>query len=557
MRQWQYYIIDPSGNSYQVENGIVVAIGNYKPLGQTPIGWQNLSLVWERSAEKYGLTRTFSLPLGFVIEGQSILTYLNWKNNFEQQVFLLINRRTLYIDTNEYYFWYKFFYKGELDFSTYNYDDENAKAAINIMEGGLSKLLNADWDTVYEIPCDQLPILFDGINLHKSVRYTVPDGVALDNYTSHYIIVPTVTLSTDGSAAGIALFDQQYAANFDPAPGQYFATTTNYLVILDDTFFQPVTVNIKGVVKMRCLQNDGNEGFEMIFLNQNNQYYADSLSDVIPANITVTPNVDHWIAGQEYDFTFDFNVTLNPGDRIFLYMQTPFIPDQNTIVIKAEFIEGTEFFVNFATQQQATVPFGIDLITLYKRIGAKISGSEDDWTSDYLQTRPDILVSCGDAIRGIKDAVIKTSMKQFFNSVNVIMNCGIGIENNHVVLEEKAHFFQTDNPIYLGQVKQYKDKWATDYIYNTIKIGYPDVNLENVNGRFAFNTSYLYSSPVKRVTKQLLLLSDYGADPFEIEITRITEHQQRIAYGIIRTFSYRLAYKRRRTNTHYSAKVGQ
>jgi hypothetical protein len=155
MRQWQYYIIDPSGNSYQVENGIVVAIGNYKPLGQTPIGWQNLSLVWERSAEKYGLTRTFSLPLGFVIEGQSILTYLNWKNNFEQQVFLLINRRTLYIDTNEYYFWYKFFYKGELDFSTYNYDDENAKAAINIMEGGLSKLLNADWDTVYEIPCDQ------------------------------------------------------------------------------------------------------------------------------------------------------------------------------------------------------------------------------------------------------------------------------------------------------------------------------------------------------------------------------------------------------------------
>jgi hypothetical protein len=157
-----------------------------------------------------------------------------------------------------------------------------------------------------------------------------------------------------------------------------------------------------------------------------------------------------------------------------------------------------------------------------------------------LQTRPDILVSCGDAIRGIEDAVIKTSMKQFFNSVNVIMNCGIGIENNHVVLEEKAHFFQTDNPIYLGQVKQYKDKWATDYIYNTIKIGYPDVNLENVNGRFAFNTSYLYSSPVKRVTKQLLLLSDYGADPFEIEITRITgAYQQRIAYGIIRTFSYR------------------
>lgn len=526
LNEWAYYLLAPGGAAYRVENGMIVAIGDHKPLEHSPIGWDDLSLAWERSTEKYGLTRSFTLPLGFVIEGQSILTYLNWKNNFEQQIYLLINRRTLYIDTNEYYFWHKFFYKGELDFSTYNYDDENAKATINVMEGGLSKQLNANWDTVYEIPCDQKLIKNDGVNLHKGVKYTIPgpteenpEGITVSNNVMSEFAVPTATLATDGEAAGVFLQDQifEQVANHFP----YLSSSSNYILKIDDDFGQTVDINIRGTIKVTCLTGipTGAE-LQLRMLKQDGVGFA-GVGTPSGTGIPFTPS-ENFTAGHTYSYDFDYTGTLNPGDKIFI-IAFLFTTVTAAVEIKIQFAEGTDFSVNFATQQLESIHNAIDLITLYKRIGANISGSEDDWTSDLLVSRQDILVSCGDAIRGIVPSVIKTSMKQFFNSSNVILNCGIGIESNKVVLEEKAHFFQTDNPIYLGQIKKYKDRWATDsYIYNTLKIGYPDVNLENVNGRFAFNTSYLYSSPIKRVVKQLALISDYGADPFEIEITRIT-----------------------------------
>ena len=526
MKDWHYTIIDPSGAVYQIENGIVVARANYKSLSNTPLGWSDISLLWERSTDKYGLTRTFSLPLGFVIEGQSILTFLNWKKNFEQTIYLLINKKTLYLDTDEFYYWYKFFYKGELDFSTYNYDDENAKAQINVMEGGLSKLLNADWDTEYEIPCDQKIINNDGINLHKGIKLTIPapttdypDGIQVSNNVLSEFAVPTATVAIDGEASGVFLQDQI----FDPVPNHftYLANSTNYLLKIQDDFGRPVDINIKGTIKVKCLTElpTGAE-LELRFLKQDGIAFENG--DPNPIGRILRTPTGNFTAGTDYSYDFDIIGTMQPGDELFLIGYL-FTVVSGAVEIKIQFTAGTDFGISFATQKIATDNYAIDLLTLYKRIGAKISGSEDDWTSDLLTSRPDILITSGDAVRGIDGAVIKTSMKKFFNSTNVILNCGIGIENEKCVLEEKAHFFQTNNPIYLGQVKQYKDRWAIDaYIFNTLKIGYPDVNLENVNGRFAFNTSYLYSSPIKRVVKQLTLLSDYGADPFEIEITRIT-----------------------------------
>lgn len=526
MKEWSYHIIDPAGQVYQIENGIVVARGNYKSMANTPIGWQDISLIWERSTDKFGLTRAFSLPLGFVVEGQSILTYLNWTKNFEQQVNLLINRKKLYIDTTQFYFWYKFFYKGELDFSTYNYDDENAKANVNIMEGGLSKLLNADWDTLYEIPLtDPKYIKADGINLHKAVTYTIPApdadnpaGITVSNNVFSEFAIPTAQINIDGSAAGVFLQDQI----FEPVASHftYLTDSVNYILKIEDDFFKPVTVNIVGTIKVKCLVELPTGGeLQIRILKQDGTAFE--TGDPNPVGRLLRTPVGNMTTGTDYSFDFDVTGILQPGDRIF-FIGFLFTTVTGAVEVSVQFSEGTEFSINFATQQATTYPPALDLITLYKRIGAKISGSEADWTSDLLTARPDILVASGDSLRGITDPVIKISMHQFFNSVNVILNAGIGVEAEKCVLETKAHFFQTDNPIPLGQVKQYKDKWATDYIYNTLKIGYPDVNLENVNGRFAFNTSYLYSSPVKRVVKQLTLVSDIRADPFEIEIARIT-----------------------------------
>ena len=292
MREFTYYITDKTGNSYQVENGMVVAIGNYKPMEHAPLSWQDMLISWERSESKYGIARNFSLPLGFVIDGLSILSYLNWSNNFEQQVNLLINRRTLYIDTNQYYFYYKYFYKGELDFSTYEYDNESSKAQIAIMEGGLSKLLKAGEATMREIPFtdDDILVKLDGIILHKAVTYEIPAEIEVDNVNSHDVAVPTATIGVDGAAAGVALFDQQYEANFGLP--EYYETSQNFLLAVEETFSSTVDVNIVGQLVMRCTQGGSSSDearYRLYFNKRDIDGNVSIIADQLTTGLIISP----------------------------------------------------------------------------------------------------------------------------------------------------------------------------------------------------------------------------------------------------------------------------
>jgi len=530
MREWNYHIIDAAGRSYQIDNGMVVAIGNYKPMSHTPIGWQDIQIAWERSQSKYGIARNFSLPLGFVIDGLSILSYLNWSNNFEQQVNLLINRRTLYIDTTNYYFYYKYFYKGELDFSTYEYDNDTQKAQVGIMEGGLSKLLKANGDTEYEIDVLDEYIKMDGISLHKSVKFTVPPNIPLSNRVWGRFAMPLTKVGEDGFAAGVSVQDQIIESYADQQ--DYLAQSENWHLSVNDFFTSPVEFRYHGTIKFKCtkelptgasLQLDIMRSTYLTDGNGNGFLTGTGVTPPSPgffaSRLDVTPS-GNFTQDTIYTWSFDATGTLNPGEKSFLLGQL-FTTVTGSIEIEVTSLEGSEIYVEYSTRQATTYPKCISLLNLYKRLGAKISGSEDDWTSEVLAARGDIKVTSGNALRRVANPTIKTTMNKLFNSVNVLLNLGMGIEGNKVVIEKKEHFFQTNNPIDLGEVKQYKDRWATDYIYNELKIGYPDVALENVNGRYAFNTSYTYTSPVKRVAKRLELTSDYKADPFEIELVRI------------------------------------
>jgi hypothetical protein len=76
----------------------------------------------------------------------------------------------------------------------------------------------------------------------------------------------------------------------------------------------------------------------------------------------------------------------------------------------------------------------------------------------------------------------------------------------------------------LGTCKDFKWKFAEELLFNTLKIGYSEKaasNTDNVNGKYAFNNSHLYTTPITSVSKQLELLCPYAADPFYIEIIRI------------------------------------
>lgn len=494
MNDWEYYILTPGGQTYQIENGMVVAIGNYRPVAHTPIGWQDISIIWERSASKYGLTRAFTLPLGFVIDGLSILSYLNWTGAFEQQVNLLINRKTLYIDTTTYYFYMKKFYKGELDLSTYNYDDDTQKANVNVMEGGLSKLLNAYQDVQYTnlLEDNYIWVKLDGmiINSIRNFKVVANDVTAI---SSAQFSVPILSLPGENDGIGVT------------GQTQIESDATTGILLWGD----PVPVHVQGTVKLRVNNTVESLLVRLDRLQTNNapvfireQIYSPNTTDTFEFDL----NDDFTFApGEQLRVSITAlsgNIASLPS-RIFTFLESTIVATLNS--------RGSISYIRVKKP-----------LDLFREITHKMTGNADDFASVKLLADANFCVTSGDEIRGINTGTsIKCTYNQAFNSFNVIRNLGCGIEGKKIIVEQKAHFFQTDNPIQLGQVKQYKDRWAQDYLYNSLNIGYPDVNVDEVNGKYAINTSVIWSSKLSKVKKEFTLKSDFKADPFEIELLRL------------------------------------
>ncbi len=72
----------------------------------------------------------------------------------------------------------------------------------------------------------------------------------------------------------------------------------------------------------------------------------------------------------------------------------------------------------------------------------------------------------------------------------------------------------------LWEVKDFQVSVAEDLIYNTIKVGYPNQNYDDINGKDEFNTTHVYNTPLTRIAKELDLTSEYRADSYGIEFTR-------------------------------------
>src|SRR5688572_4912514 len=134
-KRWLYFLTDKTGQSYNLDRGVVVRSGVPEPLENTPDGWQDKTVNFSRNTKYFGLWRSFSIPLKFVTEGKKILRYIFYTFGIEAICNLVI----LKLDPATWK--HKDFYIGEVDFSKFT--DESDYSTVNIMEGGLVKLLKA------------------------------------------------------------------------------------------------------------------------------------------------------------------------------------------------------------------------------------------------------------------------------------------------------------------------------------------------------------------------------------------------------------------------------
>lgn len=107
-----------------------------------PEGWDDMIVKWGRSEKYYGLLRSFTIPLKFVKDGRDFLKNSFYRYGVEADMDLLI-------EVTDESWTYETWYRGKVDFSTYK--DQEEWVEVNVIEGGLSALVKANEDKVYQI----------------------------------------------------------------------------------------------------------------------------------------------------------------------------------------------------------------------------------------------------------------------------------------------------------------------------------------------------------------------------------------------------------------------
>lgn len=492
-----YFLTEKDGRSRQIVNGVVTSLTSPKPLPQAPDGNQDISIGWERSKTYRGNIRNFGLELGFVGDGNKILRNDFYKFNIDRELYLLVKRLTYEWSDTTFKEYYKQLYKGQLDFATTDDSQGNYRFNIGIMEGGLNRLLKANESTVYELPfdLDAKNVNMDGMFITGQFRWTIPEYPLFFSSAGGY--PGMFQLPNDNPIPGMGIFEVPITSD----PGAPDATTITYFA----EFAQDISdVHVTGLIQN--LNGLGASGPLDLHL-----YVFNVLTASVRLDINLTPSDPY---PENYNLTIDETIDFLNGDRLFFFSMSSFSEGNITLDAKSKPV--------------ASVIKGFTLYDVGRKLTEKITGNADDFDSELLADLitnfgSEIILTSGDGVRGITNAALKTSWKDFYKFVDVMLMTQMTITDKMRIYDRITAFQPTSvkPAIPLGEIKGLKVTPAVDEMFTSIKVGHQEQQVDDTNGKFDFNGYMVFTTPVKSIPdKQLDLQSPYKASPYEIEQTR-------------------------------------
>jgi len=503
-----YWILDADGKpqyinaSGNLETGTGVSRNDGSPanLDYSPEGWLETLVKWARNNKYLGLFREFSVPMIFRKDGAKILRTIKWRLGMEAVYYVAISKlnRTQFPDR------YDPWYSGELDFSKYRQTDTGVD--IQIVEGGLSKLLKAYESTTYELPVNTDPkrfsVYLDGLNFQNTISYTVPENQEI---FGQFFYLDAGIISTEGTTQGVNVADSNYSDTTQAGDNWIIHSVTKNL-----------SVWLKGSMQVEVIET----GNIALMFKRNSPFQQ------VPTTVTdfVFHNAVH-NAGETFTVPIDLTIPLKPDEFITLRAFPNTVPS-GALWYK---IQGGSFEMKYNVRFDPSLCECITWMRLFELITEKVTGGKYGCRSNFLSSLDRTqAVTCGQAIRKYrpqdqdpsKVQVLKTSFNDFYQAAKR-WGIGLAIENNILVIEKHDYFFGNNVSIELGEVKDVEITDAEDLICNTIKVGYPNQEYDKVNGRDEFNVTQQYTTPLTRIVKEMDLVCPYRADMFGIELTRI------------------------------------
>lgn len=418
LKRFLYYILTEDGRSGYVANGIVSYSGQPKPLPQTPDGWQDITLSWERPIDAHGINNNFSASLSFPRNGALIIRDALYKETINAKRQLLIQRLELQITSTTYNWFYKYFYRGQLDLI--NASDNQDVVKIPVNEGGLSKLVKANEKTVFEFPLsdrEAINIRMDGISFTRQPKFVLLDDLEIQNdFYENKVILPLI-LTTDGTTLlGSKGYKSQDIEATVVAVLDYIDTSENWFAYNDSVY--PITVILEGRLYGKITNGIGGIDFQFLI----NTATVESTYLISFGGVT----------DDEFDIPVSFSIPLQPGEKLFFYAET-------TVYFK--FYQGS--FINASSEfkYQPTTIKAFKRFDLYKKIIKKITGDENHAISQLCQDNDALVITCSDAIRGINGATVKTSLDDFRKDCDATFMAGWDILPDGIELEAREKYY--------------------------------------------------------------------------------------------------------------------
>ena len=133
-----------------------------------------------------------------------------------------------------------------------------------------------------------------------------------------------------------------------------------------------------------------------------------------------------------------------------------------------------------------------------------------------------LAITKGELLRGIPldEVQIATSFRDAFASYNSVFCLGAVITQGRIRVEPLDFLFNAEVVAHIGEVNELQLSPTKEFLFNSVKTGYPKNEYEEENGRDEFNTEYQYTNSLRAVKKELNTVSKFYGDGYGIEFAR-------------------------------------
>lgn len=537
-------------------------------LPHAPKDWQNIKLNYHRSDVYYGMVRSFSLPITYVKDGAYLLRKAFYGDPATGRIGQASQANVqLRIEKyNTITYGYDIIYQADNDFSTFQDHgiEDGDVVTIEIMEGGISKYVKAYEDSKFTIPIPTTGpnvriINSTPIKLRENAQLILQTGT-LDPNNGEFPALGIV--SNEQKAVNASVFDQSSIV-YDGSPN--FATAGCFFyraTISGKVRFTNVAINGFFIVPL-----PGSNDCEVSIYNSNGTEVAQLIARTNPGNL------------ETFSLTSDFTINVVAGDRLFFYTRS------NSNACFAAFNDGS-WSMAYDTISPETQIYAVSGSYLYQQLMDRMNGYVGvPIRSSLLAQWDGLLLTSGNAIVPFTPSpiyndgtlvegliyqvytdnitynghvyipgqqftavavpsffsvddnayvqqaqvapVIITSFKDFFTSVNAVLNASWQVENYVATLESKSYAYKYAlPPINVGKVAKFVGgKPSISNLYSSAIYGYDDQSYDQYNGSAEFNSTATVTFPLSRINKILDIKSVYRADSMGFELLRVGLNQ--------------------------------